>query len=544
MAYGLAHAVIDWHVAGTLEERVKLGIVVLWRPDNPNRREEEVTMQVDEDPFVKEMFDGHVESKGESTPGENSEDDSEDEQEKDRQAVLNALEPSAAFQEALDEIETARAGQVTSQEIQFKAEDVEDDSALRASNDDSQAEANAEAPDDSTEAEEKDKKASVLRPGATDVLLAEAAPEASTSASGSKPKAKAGTYAHLRESIVYSDVDQLFVDLDDLDLAKGMSELSTDDSAHFAPPSYAAISTIFPDLQPYGLLDVPPASASDGKKKERRGDRDDPTKRADDTTYNKAAPMSCFMLQKTTLLGPLEPAKHWRDGEWHSLEDTTVVADFDTPSARPIDDSVASCTCLSFVFGLLELITLICSALFEGSKQNSPSSLLALLPVAPTRRRTPLEIALMDGGRSTPAASGSRSRAPEHSWTAEDDVLLKKFADKYPLNWMLIADALNSSRVSISIDKRTPLECQERWKVRFGGAAPAEDDSRPPPTPTTQRTTRGTKRSLSTSVNSSGANGSGSSHGDSKKRRRHNLMHEAIRKAVKKREAAQKASGR
>lgn len=92
---------------------------------------------------------------------------------------------------------------------------------------------------------------------------------------------------------------------------------------------------------------VPAGSSTFGadvKKKDRKGDRDDPTKRIDDITYTKITPLSSFMLQKTTLLGPLEPAKHWRDGEWHDLEQTTIVADFDAPIARIVDDSISSST--------------------------------------------------------------------------------------------------------------------------------------------------------------------------------------------------------
>lgn len=189
------------------------------------------------------------------------------------------------------------------------------------------------------------------------------------------------------------------------------------------------------------------------------------------------------------------------------------------------------------------MLTLIRTALFEGNRQNSPSSYLSLLPIGTGRRRTPLEVALLDGGRSTPTATSSRSRALEHVWTPEDDALLKKAADKYVGNWILIADAFNSSRVTISVDKRSPLDCQDRWRVRFSGAPLIEEESRPPPTPTTQMTTRGTKRSLSVSVAASSTN-VGPTQAESRKRRRHNLMHEAIRKAVKKREAAQKASGK
>lgn len=169
--------------------------------------------------------------------------------------------------------------------------------------------------------------------------------------------------------------------------------------------------------------------------------------------------------------------------------------------------------------------------------------MLSLLPIGNMRRRTPLEIALIEGSRGTPTATSSRTRGHDHVWTPEDDALLKKLTDKYPGNWFLIADAFNSSRVTIPVDRRSPLDCQERWRIRFSGAPPPEEDSRPPPTPTTQMTTRGTKRSLSTSVNTPINGAAGSSQTEPRKRRRHNLMHEAIRKAVKKREAAQKANG-
>lgn len=191
------------------------------------------------------------------------------------------------------------------------------------------------------------------------------------------------------------------------------------------------------------------------------------------------------------------------------------------------------------------MLTWLPTALFEGNRQSSPSSLLSLLPIGAARRRATLDAALMDGGRGTPTATSSRLRALEHAWTPEDDALLKKVVDKYPGNWILIADAFNSLRITIPVDKRSPLDCQERWRVRFGGAAPPEEDSRPPPTPTTQMTTRGTKRSLSTSISAAASSSTaGASQAESRKRRRHNLMHDAIRKAVKKREATQKASGR
>ncbi|KAI0693277.1 hypothetical protein BC835DRAFT_1354362 [Cytidiella melzeri] len=501
VAYTLAHSVMEWHEAGTLEERVRRGICVLWSPED--RRDED--MHADQNDFgAQEVeIEGAPESKGDSTPAndDNSDDDSEDEQEKDAQAVLNALEPASAIREALED---AEKGLAASQDIQPKTEDVEDTSALHLNALVEQAKVDATA---SVAPTRRAELSSGLKAGAGDTMLGDTSAPIVGAPSIAKSKSKSNAYAHLRDQIIYSDVDRLFLDLDDFELVKGMSDLTTtEEGSHHAPPQPTDISAIFPDLQAYGLLDVPPASVlGDGKKRDRRGDKDDPTKRADDTTYTKVVPLSKFMLQKTTLLGPLEPAKHWHDGQWHDLDDTTIVSDFDSPSTRPIDDSI------------------IC-VLFEG-----PSS---------SRRRTSHE-ALLDS-RSIPGVSGSRSKATELIWSAEDDATLKKLVDKYPYNWTLIADAFNSARVTIPIERRTPMECQERWKAKLGPAATTEEDNKPPPTPTTSMTTRGTKRSLSTNVNFSGVGGS--SQGESRKKRRHNLMHEAIRKAVKKREQAQRTN--
>ena len=65
---------------------------------------------------------------------------------------------------------------------------------------------------------------------------------------------KSNLYAPLRERIAYSDDNKLFVDNDDLDLAKALSDLTqaTDDSL---PPSFDLeavrsldLSDLFPDL--------------------------------------------------------------------------------------------------------------------------------------------------------------------------------------------------------------------------------------------------------------------------------------------------------
>jgi chromatin modification-related protein VID21 len=78
------------------------------------------------------------------------------------------------------------------------------------------------------------------------------------------------------------------------------------------------------------------------------------------------------------------------------------------------------------------------SDLFDGSKSGSPSI------------HPPTQLIQ------------SRRRA-EHIWTERDDALLKAAFERYPNNWALICEAFNSSRLTISTDKRLPGDCFERW---------------------------------------------------------------------------------
>ena len=158
------------------------------------------------------------------------------------------------------------------------------------------------------------------------------------------------------------------------------------------------------------------------------------------------------------------------------------------------------------------------------------------------RRRTPWEMMLDARVAPGNAPPYHKSRNTELAWTAPEDALLKQLAERWPNNWALIADAFNSSRTTLTADRRSAADCYERWRMRAG--FPMEDDRPPPPTPSTSMTTRGTKRSMSMSISTSGLNGNDGSHnGESKKRRRHTVMYDIVRKAAKKKEAAQKANG-
>ena len=99
------------------------------------------------------------------------------------------------------------------------------------------------------------------------------------------------------------------------------------------------LTTLFSDLQPFGLLEVNPCPVpKEGKKKMgKKSDKDDSNKRIEDTTYTKLYPTGRFMYTKPTLLGPLQPSKCWRNGRWLSAEETSVGPD--DGSGRIPDDS-------------------------------------------------------------------------------------------------------------------------------------------------------------------------------------------------------------
>lgn len=134
-----------------------------------------------------------------------------------------------------------------------------------------------------------------------------------------------------------------------------------------------------------------------------------------------------------------------------------------------------------------------------------------------------------------------RRRTADILWTAQDDALLKQVADMYPNNWPLIADSFNSSRMSISMDRRTAADCFDRWNTRWGRSEATDDSRSQAASAPTQMTTR-YKRAASNAAASQAANINASTGVDAKKRR-HSLMHDTIRKAIKKKEAAAKQNG-
>ncbi|KAJ2983058.1 hypothetical protein NUW54_g10671 [Trametes sanguinea] len=264
LAYTLAHAVMEWHAAGSLEERVKRGICVLWKPPRPEDEQMADASEPDQadGPFrdSQEGDDTGADSRETGTPANDygSEDESEEEQDKEQQDVIDALEPGTVLQDALEQLEEegqSSQAQDASQEgvtLKPKLEELEDLTALGGSSQSRDENAmDVDAAKSSAAEANKHEGAKSAKPAAPEPDSHPALKSTSKNpvlgkptldgdGTHGKPKSKAGQYAHLRERIVYSEVDKLFLDLDDLEIVKGMSDLSTDD---FSPTARHLLRT-------------------------------------------------------------------------------------------------------------------------------------------------------------------------------------------------------------------------------------------------------------------------------------------------------------
>ncbi|KAH9945945.1 uncharacterized protein BXZ73DRAFT_86175 [Epithele typhae] len=515
LAYTLSRAVVEWHEAGSLEERVNRGIVVRWTPPPPEDAEmADGEGDRPDGPFreSQEADENGADSRETATPldGYATDDESDEEQDKETQEAADGLTPGGALQDALEQLEqdqaTVNQPNATGVSLRPKVEEIEDLTALgetpaaraeNAMNVDVKKDITEQSGVPDVDASKTDPLEAHpgLKSTSKDPVLGAAGKEVSDKKS---TKSKANQYAPLREAIIYSDFDKLFIDPDDLDIIKGMSELTTTEDP-FAPSSGGPpvphdLATIFPDLVPFTMLDVAPPPVHEVRKKgDKKSDKDDPNKRHDETTYFKVTSASKFMHIKPALLGTLQPAKHYEDGHWDRIEDTPVFLDIDV--VHPREEHLC--------------------ALFETSTPR-PHIIPQPTPLRDPRKRN------ADHGEGT-------------VWTPAEDILLKQAVDRYPTNWALAADAFNSSRVTISTDKRTTWECAERWTqlAKETRASSSRGDG--------ADEGAGHKRSL-TQTSGLATAGSSSATGEPRKRRRHASMHDAVRKSTKKREALQKSS--
>lgn len=324
---------------------------MLWRRPRPEEQDE-VADDADnrDDVEIPDMEnDRGADSRETNTPANDSDsdDDSDDEGDKERVDVYDALAPENVAQDAVEALSSQvdpgpNSFKVDLAELRPKTEEEEDLSALRLPESASQHDAmdvdggdlSAQKPEGRSQVISKaeDNGAtlnSALKPTSKDPTLA-------SPSSKSKIRRDANAYGPLRDHILSIEMAKLVLDADDVELIKGMSDLSTEDhslanyGAHLSPPD---LSSIFPELTPYRMLEPVPEAASERKKSEKPGrlDKDDPNKRIDDTLYTKLTPMSDFMLQRPTLIGALEPSMHWEGDHWEHMDEPPISVDYESP---------------------------------------------------------------------------------------------------------------------------------------------------------------------------------------------------------------------
>jgi chromatin modification-related protein VID21 len=347
IAFALAHEAVEWHEAGDLAERVKRGICVLWKRPRPDVAE---SVPANDD-GMDIVDDGDGAGTTTETPAQLADDaseESDDEQDREQQDVLNALDVSADVQHALEQEVSAKDD---SQHKVPKLEEIDHSSALteETPNTNGPAADKEETKEEGVEGPLKEEDsivgetASGLKHASSNPVLGASAVQpisTETTAIDAKPHIKHSVYAPLRDKIAALDQNALFLDWDTLELpsiTNGASELEP-------VPAPADLSYIFPELTVLGIPDVGPNIGS-GETKKKNSKTDN--RRMEETLATKLVPVARFMNIKPTLLGALEPAKHWYDGEWHDLDDSAVVVEFEGPLSKPVEDS--SCSKETFI---------------------------------------------------------------------------------------------------------------------------------------------------------------------------------------------------
>lgn len=374
LAFNISTTVLEWHDAETREERIKLGICMHWkRPRTTDaasqQQRQQQDMEVENEGVACEQGDK------ENAYSDQESGDDDDEGEVEQRDIVDALEARNALEEALEGSGT-RSGSGESEEssrrqsmgpdgvLRPKVEDVEDSSALGNVSGAWQRDVDAMDVDgvrpgevevdkvaDSDGGRMQTTKAEVvdlagLKADSSDPVLGSQSGSESQSntqpiPSSSKSVAKSNMYAPLRERIAYSDDSKLFVDNDDLDLIKALSDLTTEDSSPRALDLESAhtldLSDLFPDLQPLSIPDVAPSEPK--KRPDKKSERDD-NRRIDDAGYTKIAPMGKFMLCKPTLLSPLQPVRRWKSGKWLPPEEP-AVSEVESLSNKIIDEHLS-----------------------------------------------------------------------------------------------------------------------------------------------------------------------------------------------------------
>lgn len=330
VAYSLATAVQEWHWAKTPEKRITAGICVKWKTsqftdksashdqgstlmDVDDAHDVEPTSAVADQPKTPQASSSSTALLG-LNYGSDDEDDDEDDQ-TGQGEVYDALEPANVIEDALQE----------TQDIKPKDEEVEDQAAMHLVR---------QMPEGGYTPVMKDSDTfdhlDALKSNSNNPILGDAKSSTQSSNGDAENRTTPATklsktdLVPLQQQIVFSADDTLFVELPkEFQAGSGSGD------------SFAALSTLFPELQPFEMHDLAPPAPVPVKKI----DRNDPNRRSEDTMYTKMYPATRFMHTRPTLLGPMQPATRWKDGQWAPMEVVPVSPDPDSSGRMPDEAS-------------------------------------------------------------------------------------------------------------------------------------------------------------------------------------------------------------
>lgn len=299
VAYTIALAVQEWHEAGSTEERIRRGICIVWStnleedipvPSNVEGNSaipiDELHLRSDSMHVVEESDDGSDEEKDNVTPTD-----------------ADAAEPGEIVNDEL-----------TREPENMKVEDNFDfATALQAaptteSQDQVETGVNSSRQDS---LEGSDPTPPGLRVTSENPMM-----------SFANNGLSAATQGAMRERVAFMDLNKVFLDSDDLGLTSLIPRPSAEEAPDYVPPHIDLVA-LFGDVQAYGLPEPVPAAIQLDLKKNRR-EREDVSRRLDETSVTKLVPVSKFMFCRPTLISALQPSRHWRDGAWTGLDESPV----------------------------------------------------------------------------------------------------------------------------------------------------------------------------------------------------------------------------
>lgn len=195
------------------------------------------------------------------------------------------------------------------------------------------------------------------------------------------------------------------------------------------------LSELFPDLGVYGGP-IPP---SEGKVHKRHDEGQ--------TSVRQIAHTSRLLDIQPVFVSHLCPAQNYKDGSW----DVRTGPWYEDPKGSTDVPEEVLTSQWGFISG-------------RHARPLNPKH----APSVPNPDDLPLPSAIHKKDDKKSESNEGRVPRYQHIWTEEEDVYLLRLVEKYPWNWTLIADSLNSELNVIPTDRVIAYDCWDRWYWTFG----------------------------------------------------------------------------